>query len=294
MTGAALIAAVGEALGAQVIGLDRVAGGDLNDAYVATLSGGRRRVFVKTHADVLPGTYRAEAEDLRWLAQPGALAVPEVLAVVDPEDVGAPGPRLLALEVIARGTLDGAGEAELGAGLAAVHRAGAPVFGADHPIRFGTLRIPNDPCEDWPSFYARRRLEPVARVAYDRGALTASALAAVERVTARMPQLAGPAEPPARVHGDLWAGNVLADVHGRPHLIDPAAHGGHREVDLAMLALFGGPSSRFLDAYRGAFPLADGHAERVGLWQLFPLLVHAALFGGSYGERVGRAARRYA
>jgi fructosamine-3-kinase len=108
----------------------------------------------------------------------------------------------------------------------------------------------------------------------------------------RLPELAGPAEPPARLHGDLWSGNVLASG-GTPYLIDPAAYGGHREVDLAMLALFGTPSPRTRAAYEEVAPLADGHGERVGLWQLFPLLVHAVLFGGGYAASVERTARRY-
>jgi fructosamine-3-kinase len=115
----------------------------------------------------------------------------------------------------------------------------------------------------------------------------------VERVCGRIGDLAGPAEPPARLHGDLWGGNVLAGADGRARLIDPAAYGGHREVDLAMLRLFGAPSERVFAAYDEAMPLADGHRERVGLWQLFPLLVHAALFGGSYGASVESAAVRY-
>ena len=109
-----------------------------------------------------------------------------------------------------------------------------------------------------------------------------------------MDELAGPAEAPARLHGDLWSGNVMADGQGAPVLIDPAAHGGHREVDLAMLALFGGPRPRVLAAYDEALPLAAGHEERVELWQLFPLLVHAVLFGGSYGSAVETIARRLA
>jgi len=115
----------------------------------------------------------------------------------------------------------------------------------------------------------------------------------VERVCERIGELAGPAEPPARLHGDLWSGNVLADADGHPWLIDPSAYGGHREVDLAMLALFGSPA-RTIAAYAELTPLAEGWQERVGLYQLLPLLVHAALFGGSYVQAAERMARRYA
>ncbi len=110
----------------------------------------------------------------------------------------------------------------------------------------------------------------------------------------RIEELAGPPEPPARLHGDLWWGNVLADSEGRPWLIDPSAYGGHREIDLAMLKLFGSSRGRVFDAYDEAYPLSEGFEERVELWQLLPLLVHAVLFGGSYGAAVERAARRYA
>ena len=91
-----------------------------------------------------------------------------------------------------------------------------------------------------------------------------------------------PVEPVARLHGDLWSGNVLADRSGRPWLIDPAAYGGHREMDLAMLDLFGSIPARTAAAYHEVWPLADGWRERIALWQLFPLLVHAVLFGGGY------------
>jgi fructosamine-3-kinase len=112
-------------------------------------------------------------------------------------------------------------------------------------------------------------------------------------VCGRIAELAGPPEPPARLHGDLWSGNVLWS-DGRPYLIDPVAYGGHREVDLAMLVLFGSPGEACLAAYEERTPLADGHEERVALWQLFPLLVHAVLFGSGYGDAAERAARRYA
>jgi fructosamine-3-kinase len=136
-------------------------------------------------------------------------------------------------------------------------------------------------------------LAPLVSLCLERGTLSGRGARAVEAVCERIGDLAGPAEPPARLHGDLWGGNVMAGADGRARLIDPAAYGGHREVDLAMLRLFGAPSERVFAAYDEAAPLADGHAERVGLWQLFPLLVHAALFGGSYGASVERAAVRY-
>ncbi len=138
-----------------------------------------------------------------------------------------------------------------------------------------------------------RRVLPYLRLARDRGAVTDADAAAVEAVVPRLAELV-PEEPPARLHGDLWNGNVLWG-HDRAWVIDPAAHGGHRESDLAMLALFGLPHlPRVLDAYAEASPLADGWTDRVALHQLFPLLVHACLFGGGYGARAAEAARRYA
>ncbi len=259
-------------------GARRVAGGDLNEAYEVRLADGRR-AFVKTRPGVEPGEYAAEADGLRWLGQPGALAVPEVIEARD---------ELLALEWIERGpSYD---EEALGRGLAAVHAAGAEAFGAAEPLRLGRLTLPNEPAGSWASFYAERRLLAVAPEA----GLSAGGRRAVERVTERIGDLAGPAEPPARVHGDLWAGNVLAGSDGRPWLIDPAAHGGHRELDLAMLRLFGGPSERCFAAYEEIAPLAGGWRDRVELWQLFPLLVHAALFGGGYVASAERVAARYA
>jgi fructosamine-3-kinase len=281
-----LEAAVVRAVGRPVRGLKRVAGGDINDAYTAELGGGGR-VFVKTRAGAPPGEYASEAAALDWLAEPAALGVPEVLGVLDGPDE----PRLLALEWLDAGPAGD--EAQLGRGLATVHAAGADAFGGASPLRIGPLALPNDPLPEWPEFYAERRLRPLLAPARDRGALTQQGARAVERLCDRIGEAAGPAEPPARLHGDLWSGNVLWSG-GRPFLIDPIAYGGHREVDLAMLRLFAAPAPRLLAAYEEVAPLAAGHEDRVALWQLFPLLVHAVLFGGSYGASVERAARRYA
>jgi fructosamine-3-kinase len=265
----------------------RVGGGCINEGWRVEFED-RGLAFVKTRQDVAPGEYTIEADGLRWLAEPAAVRVPAVIAVrEDP-------PRFLALEWIDEGRLGEEGAEDLGRGLAALHAAGADAFGGPGPqLRIGPIALPNESDADWPRFYADQRLRPLARQARDAGALSRGGADAVERVCERMAELAGPPEPPARLHGDLWGGNVLAGADGRAWLIDPAVYGGHREVDLAMLRLFGAPSPCVFAAYGEAAPLADGHEERVGLWQLFPLLVHAVLFGGGYGASVESTARRY-
>jgi fructosamine-3-kinase len=260
--------------------LRRVGGGDINDAYAAELDGGGL-AFVKTRAGAPAGEYATEAAGLRWLAVPNGLGVPEVLGASD---------EVLVLEWLEPGAAGD--DAELGRGLAWVHAAGADTLGAEAPARIGSLVLPNDPLPDWPSFYAERRLRPLLAPARDRGSLSAAGARAVESVCDRIAELAGPPEPPARLHGDLWGGNVLWSG-GRPYAIDPVAYGGHREVDLAMLRLFGAPGPRLMAAYEDVAPLAEGHEDRVALYQLFPLLVHAVLFGGGYGASGERAAGRY-
>jgi len=301
--------AAAAAIGRSLVAARRVAGGDINEAWQIELDGGIR-AFVKSRAGAAPGEYATEAAGLRWLGAVGhGLAVPGVLAVSDASasapagglpQTGRAAPAFLALEWIHEGTLDERGEEAFGRGLAHVHAAGAPAFGAPPPgapnggLRLGAVELRAAVTAPWPAFYGEHRLAPLLRAAVDRGALPPGGLRAVATVIERLPALAGPPEPPARLHGDLWTGNVLAGHDGRPYLIDPAAYGGHREVDLAMLRLFGGPSPRMLAAYAEVHPLADGHEQRVPLWQLFPLLVHAVLFGGSYGAAARRAARQAA
>jgi len=268
----------------------RIGGGDINEAFRVKLADGTE-AFVKTRADASPGEYSAEAAGLQWLAEPGAVRTPGVLEV---------GEDYLALQWVEHGRLEPAGASELGRGLARTHLAGAAHFGefrgrgAGAESGFGSLRLPNDPTDDWPTFYGERRLLPLARLARERGALTSAGVAAVERVSERLDELVGPPEPPSRLHGDLWQGNVMGDADGRPWLIDPSAYGGHREIDLAMLRLFGAPGGNVFDAYEEVAPRAAGWEDRVGLYQLLPLLVHALLFGGSYRDAAERMAQRYA
>lgn len=278
------------ALGSRVVGYFRVPGGDINAAYAVDLDDART-VFVKTNGEAKADMFPCEARGLAWLKAAAAVRLPEVIAC---SDAHADGPRYLVLEQIDSTPGRAADfEERLGQQLARLHAAAAPTFGLAETNYIGTLPQPNDPCDTWVDFYVRRRLEPLVQAAVDDYQAPVEWIDMFKRLFHRMERLAGPPEPPARLHGDLWGGNVLAGADGRARLIDPAAYGGHREVDLAMLRLFGAPGRRVFDAYEEAAPLAAGHAERVELWQLFPLLMHAVLFGGHYRDGVERAARRY-
>ena len=255
--------------------------------------------------------FAAEANGLRWLAEAAAVPVPEVLAVT---------PSALVISMIPPGTPTPEAAFGFGADLARLHAAGADRFGApwrgfiaslpldngaspggatprDPPAHGGAARppvtpsAPSAPSAPWAQWYVTRRLLPYLRLAVDTGALTTEDGRLVEAVAGRIGSLAGPAEPPSRIHGDCWAGNVLWSG-GRGWLIDPAAHGGHRETDLAMLDLFGAPSlDRIIAGYHDTVPLAAGWRSRIPLHQLHPLLVHACLFGAAYREAVRSAAR---
>jgi fructosamine-3-kinase len=259
-----------------------VAGGDICTATRLRLSDGTS-ALVKTRPHAPEDFFSTEAGGLRWLADAAGVAVPEVLAA-EPDCL------ILSWVEVGKPTTEAA--EWLGRGLSVTHQAGADVFGGPQDGYIATLPLPNRTTTTWPEFYATRRVLPYLKLARDRSAISVEDAAAVEGTVRRIAEIAGPDEPPARLHGDLWSGNVLWGQDGRPWVVDPAAHGGHRETDLAMLALFGVPQlQRVLEAYHEAAPLAEDWEDRVALHQLFPLLVHACLFGGGYGARAGEAAR---
>lgn len=265
-----------------------LSGGDIADAYRLDTPDGP--LFLKTRRRPTPDLFEREAAGLRVLRAhaPAALGVPEVLR----EDASG-----LVLEWIEEGRRGGGSEVALGRGLAELHRATNPTFGAiDDALAgyLGSAEVDLTPTASWPEFFVERRVRPLTDRAIREGRIDPRARGLVDRIAERADALCGPPEPPALVHGDLWAGNRLVDAQGRNWLIDPACHWGHREYDLAMMMLFGGFGADCFAAYDEAFPLADGWRGRIELNQLPPLLVHAILFGGGYGASALAVLQRYA
>jgi fructosamine-3-kinase len=252
--------------------------------------------FRKERPDAPPGLFACEAIGLRWLAVPGGPRVVRVLAV----DVDG-----LDLERLEPAEPTAAAARELGAGLAVLHDAGAAAFGVtpdgwgDDDGFFGPLEAPlplfAGRYERWGEFYADCRITQVRDLMTQHGLLSSSVRDDLERVADRL--RAGEwddDERPARLHGDLWSGNVVWTAE-HAVLIDPAAHGGHQLTDLAMLELFGLPYlDEVLAAYQEAHPLRSDWRDLVGLHQIYPVGMHAVLFGGAYVDQLAGLARQYA
>ena len=315
MTPSPVLAAVRRALGlgdSDEIRTRSVGGGCINNgARVQTRAG---RFFLKWNEGTEHRFFRVEAEGLEALAATDTVRTPSVVACGE----GGEAVPWLLLEWIDPGRPTEASWRRLGRELAALHRGAGGTeadSGEDDPHRgprgteadpgeddphrdgrgqrwgwradnvIGSLAQPNGCADDWGDFWARRRIRPLARELLTRGAISPRQHTVIARAADRAVRLLGPtslADGPSLLHGDLWSGNVLFARGGRPVLIDPAVYIGHREVDLAMCRLFGGFPPPFYDAYAEAWPLAAGNEDRLACYQLYPLLVHARLFGGGY------------
>lgn len=268
---------------ARIAGATRVGGGCVSPvARIETDEGDAFFVkwgAVETTQDAPPGMLASEADALQALAAARNVRVPEVIAVED----GAHGaPSWLLLEWLEPGSARPGTWRELGAALADLHRNLADTFGWHGDNFIGPLHQTNTSAASWPEFWRIRRLEPQLRSAVDAGYL-ADEQARFERLFATMDDLLAGVSDASLLHGDLWNGNVHVMHDGTPALVDPSVYHGHREVDLAMSELFGGFGREFYQAYQEAWPVEAAYQDgRRAVYQLYYLLVHVNLFGGSY------------
>ncbi|TBW56184.1 hypothetical protein EZI54_09555 [Marinobacter halodurans] len=257
-------------------------GGSINDAFRVVLANGDT-AFLKVHRAPPAGFFEAEAEGLRAMLATGTIRVPQVLAVSEQGLLlewvaGAPGPDF---------------GRQLGERLAQMHRATDSAFGFSCDNYCGLTPQPNPRMADGFAFFGEARLLFQARLARDKGRLPAAGVRQVEAIADRLVDWI-PEQPPSLIHGDLWSGNIHAGPQGEPVLIDPAAHYGWAEADLAMTTLFGSQSGEFYQAYAANAELAPGWEERVPLYNLYHLLNHLNLFGGGYLASVRSVLARFA
>ena len=274
-----------------VVSKTPVSGGDINMAYALLLSDGSR-MFMKANRRENADFFRAEAEGLEALKSAGAIRVPEVIARGEDGNES-----FLLLEYIEEGRRSSHASEELGRRLAQLHMADTAayvpdgIFGFLHDNYIGAGFQCNKPAETWTEFFIEQRLRPQ----FERAAYywDIDERKSIDRFLDRVDRYLAEPERPSLLHGDLWAGNYMIDSSGEPWLIDPAAYVGHAEADLAMTELFGGFDRRFYDAYRETAGIDPGYADRRDLYNLYHLLNHLNLFGGSYLYSVMSIVKRY-
>lgn len=261
-----------------------VGGGDINESYCLEGRDGRR-YFVKLNDARHAGMFAAEAAGLHAIAATRTLRVPAMLAHGVAEDRS-----YLILEYL---PLRGRGDArQLGLQLAALHRCTAPQFGWAQPNFIGTTPQPNDWCDDWITFWREQRLGYQLRLADRNGQGRQLQALGADLMDALPAFFDGYSPLPSLLHGDLWGGNHAFLDDGTPIVFDPAAYYGDRECDIAMTELFGGYGPEFYTAYRSAYPLDAGYEQRRELYNLYHILNHANLFGGSYAQQAERLMQR--
>lgn len=266
-----------------------VKGGDIHQAVILLGDEGQK-LFVKyNRAPSAADMFRTEAQGLALLGASRVVAVPHIHAHGEADG----GWAYLVLDFVASGPRSRLFWEKFGTALANLHGNTSEKFGFAHDNFIGSLPQSNRRHDTWTDFYAAERLLPQTRLARDGGYIDSTAVRLMEKCCARLGRLC-PEEAPALIHGDLWSGNFLCNTDGEPVLIDPSAAFAHREMDLAMARLFGGFDPAFFAAYERAWPLEPGFVERLGIYQLYYLMVHLNLFGEGYLRQVRDILNRFA
>lgn len=263
-----------------------IGGGCINEAFSLKTNVGK--FFIKYNsAAKFPGMFEKEAAGLKLLASTGTIAIPGVIKSNTPGNYS-----YLLLQHMETGVAGKNFWHDFGTKLADLHRNTRDYFGLEHDNYIGSLVQKNTPHTDFFSFFISERIEPQLKEARNKGAFSLGETRYFDSLFNSLHNII-PVEKPALVHGDLWNGNFMITANGSPCLIDPAVYFGHREADIAMTQLFGGFQPEFYHAYNQAWPMEKGWQKRIDIFNLYPLLVHVNLFGGSYASQVLQIIRQF-
>lgn len=255
--------------------------------HATRISCEKGRFFCKWNVLKAESNFVAEAKGLTLLRTLSPLRVPQFVGHIrEGNHIG------LLLEYIEPGQKSTSFYEQLGEGLARQHLQTLPLFGLDHDNFIGALPQRNQEHQHWADFFREARILPQIQLPQAVKYLNASSRKRLHQLLQKAENIF-PDEPPALLHGDLWGGNLLCDDSGHPVLIDPAVYYGHREMELAFMQLFDSYPAAFYAAYQEVYPLTSGWEERMDLYNLYPMLVHLNLFGGSYLGGVERIIHKY-
>jgi fructosamine-3-kinase len=255
-----------------------VKGGSINEA--AKIITDSQSFFIKWNQDFIPGFFESEVSNLELISKTSTVKTPDIVEYGMTEDAA-----FLIMEYLQPGFHTYQSMQKLGEQLAQMHMQKSGFIGLDYNNYCGLLPQYNARSNSWEDFFLEYRLKPLVNKAFSQNLLTLDEVARFVKLFTLFPNLF-PVEQTCLLHGDLWSGNFIITENQQPYLIDPACYHGHREVDIAMTLLFGGFDKAFYDAYTANYPLEEGWKERSALWNLYPLLVHLILFGGSYRKQL--------
>lgn len=262
-----------------------VGGGSINDARKVTTSVGE--FFVKLNENLaFPGMFDAEKRGLEFLIENSPFHIPKPIATGITEDM-----QWIVMEHLSHGTKSENYWENFGKNMARMHSHSNDTFGLDTDNYLGNLPQKNGAKDTWAEFYAENRLGPQLKMAKDQGLTNDEMVRLIEKVMSRVERYF-PEEKPAALHGDMWTGNFTTDANGEATIFDPSAYYGHREMDIAMSKLFGGFDDRFYKAYNEEFPMEDGWENRLPIADLYPLLAHLNIFGGTYSYQIMNILRK--
>lgn len=264
-----------------------VHGGDINDSFRISTTNGQQYFLKENNLQSFPGMFAREAEGLTALRENSILQVPAVIACGNDDEQ-----QWLLMEWLEPGSPTKVYWENFGHALALQHQQSNKQFGWKNDNYIGSLPQVNDWQNKWQAFYTNNRIMPLSEQLRQQGKFSSKDIAAAENFCNRLPELM-PEEPPALLHGDLWSGNCMCTINGSAAIYDPAVYYGHREMDLGMTQLFGGFATAFYLAYDNAYPLDAGWQERLPVTQLYPVLVHAVLFGSHYVQQAANILKQY-